>query len=500
MNIIIADDERLVRSSLRSMLDELDMPIRIVGEAVNGEELLEALRNTSPNLIFVDIRMPKLNGLEAIRQGKEIAPDVSWVILTGFSEFIYAQEAIRLGASNYLLKPADPEELEKCVQKAMDQQNKAAYYLNYEFEHWIATQLHRTQSNDSIEERGPYESYCFAGMTMYCDSIEPKNDTSDRLYRLIEDVQQTCLRQAGLREIRSGIVMLHNEGLSSFWAWPAMDPRKDEELLFSIQREAASMISRSPELSRSVTLLRTGVSAHVHDLLRQMDELQALAPLRIFSSSGQILSLGDLKAEADNTGGLAMASDLMQLISLFYDKNYVGYLKKLSAMKKQQILPLFGNRNALRNVCHFLQKTMLSSVDADMQPDEWFRSLENQGDALLESTEGSAAGISTDLVQRIIQYIDAHYMEDIAIGTIAGEFNMTPNYLSTLFHKRQGVTFVKYLTNIRMMKAKELLFTRSELKIQEVAQMVGYFSPRHFTKLFIEHYGCYPSDIRSKLV
>jgi two-component system, response regulator YesN len=82
---------------------------------------------------------------------------------------------------------------------------------------------------------------------------------------------------------------------------------------------------------------------------------------------------------------------------------------------------------------------------------------------------------------------------------LAEVLQVTPNYLSSLFHKKQGITFVKYVTSIRMLKAKELLLTEPDCKVQEVAQRVGYLSSRHFTKLFVEQYGCYPSEIRKKL-
>ena len=86
-------------------------------------------------------------------------------------------------------------------------------------------------------------------------------------------------------------------------------------------------------------------------------------------------------------------------------------------------------------------------------------------------------------------------MDDIGIGQIASQLNVTANYLSTLFQKKTGVMFVKYLTNIRMLKAKELLIN-TNLQVKQIAEKVGYYSTRHFTKLFTETYTSYPSDYR----
>ncbi|MOA39027.1 HTH-type transcriptional activator Btr [compost metagenome] len=78
------------------------------------------------------------------------------------------------------------------------------------------------------------------------------------------------------------------------------------------------------------------------------------------------------------------------------------------------------------------------------------------------------------------------------------DMDVTPNYLSSLFHKKMGETFTKYLTHIRMVKAKELLLRNPGLKVQEVAEQVGYYSTRHFTKLFLDHFDCYPSEMHQR--
>jgi two-component system response regulator YesN len=152
----------------------------------------------------------------------------------------------------------------------------------------------------------------------------------------------------------------------------------------------------------------------------------------------------------------------------------------------------------LKQVCDFLANAIQSKVHARMSIEEWFQSLQHQGDVMLSKVGVTAISPHADIIQRVIHYVDQHFMEEISLGTLANEYNVTPNYLSTLFHKKNGITFVKYLTNIRMLKAKELLITKPELKVQDVAEAVGYFSHRHFTKLFIEYFKCYPSEIRER--
>lgn len=97
------------------MLTEVNIPAASVHEVTTGEEMVNRIRRDLPDLAFVDIRMPGLNGLEAIKAARPLSPQTKWFILTGFPEFDYAQEAIRLGVSGYLLKPASPEELKEIL-------------------------------------------------------------------------------------------------------------------------------------------------------------------------------------------------------------------------------------------------------------------------------------------------------------------------------------------------------------------------------------------------
>ncbi|RUS49129.1 response regulator [Cohnella sp. AR92] len=498
MNVILADDESLVRSSLRSMLEEMDIPIRIVGEARNGEELLGLIRTTSPDLIFVDIRMPRMDGLEAIRQGKPFAPEANWVIVTGFSEFKYAHDAIRLGAIDYLLKPADPDELEKCVRHAIEERNSAAYYLNCEFESWIGAALRRTDRLPCATADSAYHGYILACFALYSDISDTRADSPDRLQPIANDIRQAVLLHPQGNDVRGGIVSLRDGTLTCCWAIPRADKNRDPSVLEFIERQTMTVVRRAAD--SGVYVLRTNGCDDLPALQKEAEELQALAHLRIYHSPAgtQAVTLESLRAEAEKPNVLSIAEHLVQLNELYARKDYMGYSRKLVSLRKLNPSELFENRGWLTRVCGYLSSAMEAAVNADMPPEQWFHSLQLHGDAMLQATNAAACTDRTDLVQRIIDYIEEHYMDEIAIGTLAGAMNVTPNYLSTLFHKRMGITFVKYLTGTRMLKAKELLMTKPEMKVQDIAQAVGYFSSRHFTKLFLEQFKCYPSEIREQ--
>lgn len=166
MKIVIADDEPLVRVSLNSMIQEMETSWEIVGEAAQGEEMLELLAEHQPEVAIVDIRMPKLDGLEAIRQGKAVSPRTRWIILSGFSDFQYAQQALRLGVDEYLLKPVVPDELEKALHSVSIQNREYAYLLNCQFENRLISLIHGLTSpaaepEDSLLRTGHFQAFVF---------------------------------------------------------------------------------------------------------------------------------------------------------------------------------------------------------------------------------------------------------------------------------------------------------------------------------------------------
>ena len=102
----------------------------------------------------------------------------------------------------------------------------------------------------------------------------------------------------------------------------------------------------------------------------------------------------------------------------------------------------------------------------------------------------------TEMVAKIMNYIETNYMKDIAINTIAEMYHITPNYLSRIFHEKSGRRFVDYLTEVRIMNAKRLLTTEPGLSVQDIALKVGYYSSRYFSKIFIRETGMRPSQYR----
>jgi two-component system response regulator YesN len=504
MKVLIADDEYLARSSLRSMLDELDLPIELVGEAANGEEMVALVRRHLPEVVFVDIHMPQLNGLEAIRIAKTASPQTKWFILTGFPEFKYAQTAIRLGVTDYLLKPVGPQELNKVLSHFIQENKKSIAAQNKEFEHDIMALYHGLSSlaregDDSIILKSH-----FIGAIFYVDSHLAESAVVERQLDFCRAIQRIA-DQTSANQIRIALFALPSGELATVGAW---EPRQDLQSLRALRdtstpriqayfRAAEQAVHHSSGRDLAITALLSEECSSYQALQDQSDQLQKLAPLRALCGVGRLWELAALRQVAARPGWLEFSHLISQACRCYREKAYLNYIKALHNCRRALCdVALIEDSHLKEALADFICCSMHCQVVLNQNVKSWIQALEDHGERMLGESH-KEAGHNPDVISQIISFVDQNYMYDIGIGQIAEQLHMTPNYLSTLFHKKTGSTFMVYLTKTRMLRAKELL-ADPHIQIQQVAEQVGYSSARYFTKLFTESVGCYPSEYRSR--
>lgn len=496
MRILIADDEYLVRASLRSMLGEINLPIDSIQEATTGEEMVSIVRQELPDVAFVDIRMPGRSGLEAIKAGRLLSPQTKWFILTGFPEFDYAQEAIRLGVSGYLLKPISPEELRRILDDFREENKKQRITQNKQFEHELMALLYGLTSLEFEGSESFVTRAHFNGAVLCFDSYLSEKVRAERQFAFCRSAQEIINEHLGNYN-RLALVVLPNGELATVGAWePVQDWNAEQQVqkyFQSLENEARNLNSEDLAL----TLIKTKESFTYQDLLDQLEKLQELAPLRTLTGIGRLLEAKYLSQYAGNSWEMDLAIQVQALCRSYRDRNQLNYIKALERLKKT--LPKVNAKPHDRqreNMVNFMNRSIGCQLKTDQDPKEWVQILE-QYDLLFQVSLPKDELQNTDVIDQVIAFVDEHYMSNIGIGQIGEQLRITPNYLSTLFHKKTGINFMTYLKRIRMLKAKELL-SDPNIQIHQVAKQVGYFSTRHFARLFAEQYGCLPSEYRDQ--
>ncbi len=488
MRILIADDEQLVRFGLKSMLEEMGLPGRQVDAARDGRELVEAVRRAAPDVAFVDIRMPRLDGLAAIEEARALSPSTRWVILTSHSSFDFARRAIQLGVTEYLLKPVAPGELARVIARVREEIGRELRARNEEFEGRIGSVLHGTLAAEAVGLPGTSR---FLGALLVLDSALPEAGLAARQREVCRVLRAQAA--AGLeRRTRAGVCTLPEGHLALICAWtPVSGDAGTAESMRAFLSRAASSAATAAGPGVRVTLILTVECAGLEELTAQLARAGDLVPLRVAQGLGGLRDIEDLERRRGEPGWSGLCGALEGMARAARERSRLDFLSGIDEVQRclGGMDPAVRPR-AERCAADFLELVLGVRPPADAADPGWRGGLMDCCDAL-RPEEGASA---RELSDQVVDYARANYMRDIGIGQIALHLGVTPNYLSSLFHRGKGTTFVRWITRLRMEKARELL-SAPGARVQDVARAVGYESVRHFSRLFQKQHGSYPSEV-----
>ena len=483
MKILIADDERLVRAGLKSMLEEIGVPARGIACAADGAEMIEAAARELPDVAFVDIRMPRLDGLSGIERGRALSPTTRWVILTSHSSFEYARRAIELGAVEYLLKPVSPEELRRVLSAAEAARKKEILRVNLEFENRVSSLVHEPLSppRDAMEY--------FAGMR-FQTTVVLFDEAADR--RALRERHRAAGAEIRARAVgtvdgnlRLAVCTLASATLTVVAAWHA-DGQAYETLEGFLRTLHIALESQAGSEAR-VTMIRGDECSSFSALQDELAGAASVSALRCVLGVGRIIAAEEAREAA--RGSLArLCEGLARAAEAWRAHNRLEFLAGVGQAREA-----LGHVSSapLAAVERFVRFSMWPRVPSPLEGD-WLGGLEAQAERMPPADVGVPG-----FVEQAVSFVGSHYAEDVSIGRIARHLGVTPNYLSSLFHKTYGMTYVKFLTRLRIEKARELL--SGGMRVQDVARSVGYANVRHFSALFRAYVGRHPSRVRPQV-
>jgi two-component system, response regulator YesN len=490
MNVLIADDEYLVRASLKSMLIELNMGINIVGEASNSDEFMRIIFKCHPDLVYIDIKMPEINGLELIKAVKNQCPNTEWIILTGFSTFEYAKEALDLGVEKYLLKPVSPDELKNSVEIVLRKKTEQQQELNFEFGHDITALFNNFITLDDLQKSNDIFYFHFMGAILSFDSYLSKSENEKILQKFwcsISNLKKDFIDPS----IRIAFIAIPDGNFAAVFAWNPADNSAGKikaELFF---KQIINVAKRMNTCDYCETVLYCDECGSFKQLNDQLLKIRELAHLKKLMPYGEPVSLDRLinKYETSSPQELKLIEMTTDIIKKYKSGSYYEYIKAVEQIGYY----LSSNSLGADAIKPFYRSLQCCCPKTDLNPKS---NLSSIIEILKESgqTKLNANSKTGDLVDQTISFINDNYMKDIGIAQIASRLDVTPNYLSMLFHKKTGENFVHYLTKTRLLKARELLTSSDNPRINLIAKQVGYYTVSYFTKLYKEYYGVCPSE------
>ncbi|TDF89805.1 response regulator transcription factor [Paenibacillus piri] len=492
MKIVICDDEQLAREALSIVLLELYPDLQIY-EARNGRELIEVTERIQPEAAFVDIRMPGKSGLEAIQEAAPLSLHTQWIIVTGFADFQYAQEALRLQAIEYLLKPVEIHDLRNLLTKIRQTALLQIIERNKLFESDMLYLFHGLIDEQKEEDPTINTSGRLRCQIIYMDSCYSETEKSVAVKLFFNTIRTTMSRHYH-KDLELATLILPNGDWAVVGRYTTSLGAEQLDNIFSSHSE---LVQRVEEPGLAFTLVGSEQCNSYTALLDEVTEINNISHFRCSLGISRSWTKEDLLKAQSQPIISRQCHTLIKAVDEYHKGHYVGYMDTIGQFIKnyhEQQDSLIENTRAFSR---FLNCSINAPVLVPAKEEEWFESLKNVGENLLDKKIRQTEP-KTDLVTKTIAYIENHYSGDITLGRVAEQFSVTPNHLSSLFHKRTGTTFMQYVTKLRMLKAKELLSDPS-IQVQQAAEQVGYFSSRHFTKLFKEFFECYPSEFKKQI-
>lgn len=515
--VLIVDDEVFVRKGLIRILSECSPQFEICGEAENGEQALTLIEQLNPELVICDIRMPVLDGLGLIKKVKtDLVQEPIFIILSGYADFSYAQQAFRYNVSDYILKPVDEQELTVALGKIAHMLNKKQLLSITREKPLVETvieSLLQTEPDDQVMGRIAYAlelpltssyTYLIAEMQdqLPAGEVDYLPALKDSLLRYFRQEAQTLLLHVRTNNQYGVIVPGHwlDEPNPSPWG----DYRT---MLDALEREVGTSIALfvGRKVSHLKQIADSGASAEQclqyrfaagFEGIYMADELLEL-PLYYFDIDEGLHSKLIYEVEANDNKGYSSTVDA---IFTMFQERYFAPGAVTNTIRRSMIAiiniirQLEGDENTLQSV-HELLNWPLKYRNLKQLKEIFQQFIAEAAEYIAEKRGGKSEGN----IERIKKYIDGHYRENIYLKGIAADFDMNPVYLGQLFRKTYGVYFNEYLLTLRIEEAKRLL-RQTKKRMYEIAELVGFQNADYFATQFEKLENMTPTDYRNMMI
>lgn len=536
LKVFLVEDEIIIRNGVKNNIPWEQEGFTFVGEAGDGELAWPLIKQTKPDILITDIRMPFMDGLELSGLVRKELPDTKIIILSGYSEFDYAKQAINLGVANYLLKPISGEKLLEAVKQVADiiREERAQTLLveQYRLENGENVKVEKirlfeqivagTATTREILDRGELLELDLAApfytvlLLKLVDSGESM-DSSAQVMEASEKVDEAIMKNPEFFAVERGL-----EGLAILMK--SEEERQAGTQLMNLEKEIQEILTQYPEVSyfggagetvqrmRDIRRSYIGASkAFASRFFTEKNRFLTVEQIRELKPAGmKDMSLKSVDASKINR---KLVEDFLKSGLEEETKNFVEEYFKNIGHENYESLMFCHYLIVDMNLCasHFLESI---GIDSALLPAQC-RDVREFADTL-QCEEGMISYV-TKLFTETIRLRDKSsrnkYMElitaaqkiilenfqnnEFSMNQAAAMVNLSPGYFSTLFRQETGVSFVEHLTGIRLEKAKALLMC-TNMRSSEIAYEVGYKDAHYFSYIFKKVCGCTPKEYRAR--
>lgn len=526
--IMIADDEGIVIDALKFIIEKNFGDSCMIESAKTGRSVIELAESFRPDIALMDIHMPGINGIEAIKEIQKNNKNTIFIVVSAYDKFDYAKEAIGLGVMDYVNKPIDKNVIVTLLKKAMGKidhermkrsndlliKEKLETVIPIIESGLIYSVLFQENYMEEAENfkhlLGIEENHGYMMVIEYGDTEEDGHLTNAIGVSVRLQSNYVRLRET-VKEFFPGIIgpMMANAVIIFVPCADEIASNEYEERVKIIEN-ARKMVSRlksdidaqfrvgigsvkrldeaDASYTEAVNALRytTGSVAHAKDLSvksKYEDDYPIQMEKKLF----------DMVQGGDVAGAVSEANCFFDwMVNTYADAAMDIKLKTLEFILRAETISIQSGGSTYRFESRHDYLTFLFDTKGYEELRSWFLAKIREA---TKSVSGSKEKTSISLVEQAKAFIDGHYSSDLSLDEVSREINISPYYFSKLFKDETGGNFIDYVTAIRMEKAKELLST-TDKSMKEICSEVGYADPNYFSRSFKKNVGITPTEYK----
>ncbi|MFB4162503.1 response regulator [Alteribacillus sp. JSM 102045] len=463
MKVLIAEDEILERKAMCKFIEDHFKDITIAGEAVNGRMAIELANETSPDIILMDIKMPGINGIEAIEKIKQQHPYIQFILVSAYDSFEYAKQAMKLGVKEYILKPGKKEETIEAIQRV----RKEADHLQKEM--------------DQLSHHSELAKQLLLSKVM-------NEEADDEVMRLKKEL---------FPDMASAFfLVISHENHQAFTL-------KSEH----VQQWTTDTVIGDHETGRQIILLCIGEKQqNLQEVRRLKKRIQRECGGRLVIGSGHpvqkienlfkcyyeaLMDKQSLKTKNRETDDKRLLEVITAAVLSGDEQDALSHMMLLLEQRNaktqcEELYYVFKQTFHLNNVA--MPVLQLNELQTDQ---DWYAFIRQ---AFLNARYHYQ---SLDKIERAKKYIDEHVNEAISLEEIAEYTDLSPAYFSNLFKETLGENFIDYVTKRRIEKATAMMKEQA-YTLKEISFTVGYKDPNYFSRVFKKYYGLSPKQYQKQ--
>ena len=533
-SIILVDDEEEVRKSIIKQIDWESAGFQVVGDAENGEDALEKIEVLEPDVVLTDIRMPYMDGLTLAEKIRQRYPSTKVVIFSGYDDFEYAQKAIKLNVTEYILKPVNVEELTsilKRIKSNLDEEieekrNVSRLRENYRKslpiirEQFFNDMVHRRLADDLIESKLREYDIPITGARKWIIAaidVEKSDDRSKKTLSLHEEEELVpiSVMQIVREKLKSycRFSLFQSTAEAGMVVIAALDDDNTTTGLIDVLGDICKETKRILEVPVTIGIGHsvTGLSKIAGSYQTAVEGLgyKAVVGSGITIYINDMEPVGSCKLEFDNSD----ESDFISAVKFGPDEKIEAVMVRISGKLesarvhyRQQQVYVFGVLNTVIQMIQQYDLNLEEILGGELEYLNVIDKLQKReefGEWLLKTARKMNQAINQErdmttrqVIQQARQYIMDNYQNpDLSVEMICRHLHMSPAYFSTMFKKETGQAYIAYLTEIRLNKAVELL-NKTDDKTYVIASKVGYQEQNYFSYVFKKKFGVSPTKFR----